>query len=210
MSDHIRLAIIDDDPLLLLGTRLALQPIKGMEIVAEGKTAVDAIRIAKEKKPDIMVLDIAIQGGGIEAQRIIFRDCPGLKTIMLTASRSKEHVIAALEAGARAYVLKEIAGQEFQQVVQAVREGATYVTPSLAAPLLRGLQHRSIEDGVDTLTHRERQILDHVCRGLTNKEVARVLGLSDKTVKHYMTNILDKLHVRNRVEAVLREREKSG
>jgi DNA-binding NarL/FixJ family response regulator len=210
MSDHIRLAIIDDDPLLLLGTRLALQPIKGMEIVAEGTTAADAIRIAKEKNPDIMVLDIAIQGGGIEAQRIIFRDCPGLKTIILTASASMEHVIAALEAGARAYVLKGIAAPEFQRVVRAVREGATYVTPSLAPSPQRGLQQRSIEVSIDALTHREQQILDHVCRGLTNKEVARVLGLSDKTVKHYMTNILEKLHVRNRVEAVLREREKSG
>lgn len=214
MPEHIRIAVIDDHPLLLVGLTAALRRREGIEIVGEGATANEAIRIARQKRPDIMVLDIGIPGGGIEAQRVILSSCPGVKTIILTGSAAEELVIAALEAGARAYVLKETTGPELERAIAAVQHGETYVTPSLAARLLQGSRrrtlekpaHQSVEHGLDALTHREEEILDHACRGLTNKEIARSVNVSEKTVKHYMTTIFEKLHVRNRVEAVLRRR----
>jgi DNA-binding NarL/FixJ family response regulator len=126
---------------------------------------------------------------------------------MLTVSESEEHVSQALAAGAQGYVLKGTSGPELIHTMRAVARGESYVSPSLAARLLtmsRRTPQVSNEDSDRAdLTPREEGILDHVALGMTNKEIARRLSISEKTVKHYMTNIMQKLHVRNRVEAVL-------
>lgn len=206
----IRIAVVDDHPLIRVGVARALRSTDGIEIIDEGTTAADAIRIAKEKLPDIILMGICIPGDGIEAVRAITSDCPTVKSIILTGSERDEHVMAALEAGARGYVLKAITGPEFVSVVQAIQRGEGYVTPALAARLLRQAEQqkaqKSVANTIEALTHREEQVIDLICRGLSNKEVARALDLSDKTVKHYMTSILQKLQARNRVEAVLRYR----
>ncbi len=207
MSDRIRVAVIDDHPLFREGVTHTLRSSKMLEVIGEGSCAEDAIRIARDRSPDILLLDVSMPGGGIEAARVIAREHPIVKTIILTVSESEEHVAQALEAGAQGYVLKGASGTELISTMCAVSRGESYVSPGLAARLLtqtkRQVQNRPPEFDLPELTKREEQILDHVARGKTNKEIAIGLGISEKTVKHYMTNIMQKLQVRNRVEAVL-------
>ena len=150
---------------------------------------------------------IVLPGSGIEAARQIAFSCPVVKIVMLTVSEHDDNVTAALQAGARGYILKGVGGEELVGIVKAVDRGESYVSPDLAARLLIDMQSGGKGDApadpVSTLTMREEQILRLVSRGLSNKEVGRDLDLQEKTVKHYMTNILQKLQVRNRVEAAL-------
>jgi len=178
---------------------------RALEIVGEGATAEDAIRIAEKERPDVLLLDIGIPGGGIEATRSITRISPFTKVIVLTISEREDDVTKALEAGAKGYVLKGTSGSNLVETLLAVSRGESYVTPALAARLLRHVteQELSRAPSLPELTRREAEILAEVTRGLTNKEIARALTLSEKTVKHHMTNIMQKLQVRNRVEAAM-------
>ena len=176
-------------------------------MIAEGASADDALRIAKAEMPDIVLLDVSMPGGGVEAARAISNACPVVKVIMLTVSESEEHVHQAMEAGVRGYVLKGTSGVELISTLRAVARGEYYVTPRLAARILalskRPAKAPEADGSNPDLTKREEQILDRVARGMTNKEIAKDLQISEKTVKHYMTNIMQKLQVRNRVEAAL-------
>jgi two-component system nitrate/nitrite response regulator NarL len=207
MAERIRVAVIDDHPLFREGVTHTLRSSRTVEVVAEGGSSEDAVRIATDQRPDVMLLDVSMPGGGIEAARTISRQFPTVKTIMLTVSESEEHVSQALEAGALGYVLKGTSGPELVATTAAVSRGESYVSPGLAARLLAQSKRQAPPAHQDCLlpelTKREEQILDNVGRGLTNKEIARDLKISEKTVKHYMTNIMQKLQVRNRVEAVL-------
>jgi len=133
-------------------------------------------------------------------------ECPYSQIVVLTAVEDEDALLQALKQGARGYLVKGISGHELKNVVRAIARGETYVSPSMAGRLLKELtttEERSATTGVASLTDRERSILQLVAEGLTNKEIAADLFLSEKTIKHYMTNILQKLQVRNRVEAAL-------
>jgi two-component system, NarL family, nitrate/nitrite response regulator NarL len=207
MADRLRVGIIDDHPLFREGLVHTLRSDRALDIVGEGATAEDAVRIAKEKRPDILLLDVSMPGGGIEAMRSIVQASPVVKVIMLTVSESEDDVAQALEAGAKGYVLKGTSGPELIKTMFAVSKGESYVTPALAARLLMHVPRQEQEPSraatLPELTEREAQILAQVARGLTNKEIARALSLSEKTVKHHMTNVMQKLQVRNRVEAAM-------
>ena len=206
MPDRIRIAVIDDHPLFREGVTHTIRNSKVLEIVAEGACAEDAVRIAKDQVPDIVLLDVSMPGGGLEAARTIAHVCPLVKVIMLTVSESEDHVSQALATGAQGYVLKGTSGPELIDTLRAVSQGGSYVSPGLAARLLTNARRptRAAPDSdLPDLTKREHSILNLVSRGLANKEVARALNITEKTVKHYMTNIMQKLHVRNRVEAAL-------
>jgi two-component system nitrate/nitrite response regulator NarL len=150
-------------------------------------------------------------GGGVAAAQAITRACPAIKVLFLTVSEDDQDVFACLEAGASGYILKGIGSSELASMVWAVHQGEMTITPSLAARLLASIGKKHYDSSVSAygqcaLTSREDEILDQVARGLTNKEVARMLRLSEKTIKHHMTSIMQKLHVRNRVEAAMRLR----
>jgi two-component system nitrate/nitrite response regulator NarL len=212
MLEKITVALIDDHPLFRGGVAATLAGQPDFEIVGQGVSADDAVRLVKEFLPDIVLLDISMPGGGIEAARQIAIDCPVVKMIMLTVSEQDDDVIAALKAGARGYILKGVGGDELIAIVRAVNRGESYVSPDLAARILIEAGNdddlTSTPDPLVRLTAREEQILKLVSHGLSNKEIGRDLDLSEKTIKHYMTNILQKLQVRNRVEAALLARER--
>ena len=204
MPEVVRIALVDDHPMLREGVAGTLRSERDFEIVGQGETAGDACRLAQELMPDVMLLDISMRGNGVKAAAAISTDCPAVKLIMLTVSEDEEDVMAAFKAGARAYVLKGVSGPELIRIVRSVLAGEPYVTPSLAVGLLGDLRQTSAASNpLSDLTRREREILEHVAVGESNKEGAIALKLTEKTVKHYMTNSRQKLHVRNSVEASL-------
>ncbi|MCL4765195.1 MAG: response regulator transcription factor [Hyphomicrobiaceae bacterium] len=208
-SPRVRIAIIDDHPLFRAGVIHVLQGAAvGIEVVGEGSAIEDAVAIAKRERPDVMLLDIGIKGGGLAAAMALSELYPSIKIIMLTISESEEDVSGAMQAGARGYLLKGISSAELVRVIAAVHRGELYVMPELAARLLqrpRAAKPNQVNgtSNLSDLTYREDQIVRQLARGLTNKEIARQLNVSEKTIKHHMTNIMQKLHARNRVEVAL-------
>lgn len=213
MNKAISVAIVDDHPLFRDGVAASLRDEPMIDLVAQGGSAVDAVEISQKHQPNIMLLDISMPGSSIEAARQIVTNTPVVRIIMLTASDCDEHVSASLDAGARGYVLKGIGSEELVRMIVSVHNGDSYITPSLAARVLSKMQTRlstPVVDNCSSLTIREEQIIESVAMGQTNKEIANNLGISEKTVKHYMTNIMQKLQVRNRVQAVLALRNRSS
>ena len=202
----VRVAVIDDHPLFRAGTVHALAKTDGLEVVGEGATAADALKIARELSPNVILLDLRLPGGGVEAITNITHDCPNVRILVLTASENEQDVTSTLQAGARGYILKGSGGGEVVKTVQAIANGDTYVAPSLAAQLLiKGPQIKAIvKKTARDLTCREEEIFGCVSRGMSNKEIAKSLNCTERTIKHHMTNIMQKLNVRNRVEAALK------
>ena len=202
-----RIIIIDDHPLYRSGVVRTLASEPDFKIVGEGGSADDALELCARAKPDIALLDISMPGGGIEAARAISRDYPDVAIAMLTASEEDDDILDAMGAGALGYVLKGVSAQELVSVVRTVAKGGSYVSPSLAGRLLMTMrQERNNEgkpDPLTTLNAREESILRLVAKGMSNKEAGLELGLQEKTIKHYMTAILQKLQVRNRTEAAV-------
>jgi len=205
--DKIRLAIVDDHSIFLEGMLSVLKTEPDIEIVGEGANAEDAVCLAREFLPDIIFLDISMPGGGLNAAREIVENYPVVKIIILTGSEGESHVMTALKTGARAYVLKGVAARELVNILHAVQAGEIYVTPTLAANLLTemttGSHAEPAEGTFEKLTEREREILELIAAGTSNKEIGLKLHLTEKTVKHYVTNIFQKLQVHNRVQAAI-------
>ena len=205
MTNPIRTAIVDDHPLFREGVAKLLARTPGVEIVADGSTAIDAVHIARQHLPDVLLLDLKLPDDGIAAASMIAREHPSVRIVILTASDCDSDVAAMLQLGVHGYLLKGCTGQEIVRAVQRVFAGEFYVTPSLAGrvPTETSDPAPKAGDEPEELSGREEIILAQVSKGLTNKEIARALNLREKTVKHYMTNIMQKLGVRNRLEAAL-------
>lgn len=208
MSDKIHVVIADDHTLMREGLAGIISGNDDFEVVGQAGTMQEAVQLARDLLPDIILLDIDMPGGGLEAARIVAEECPVTRIVILTSSEEDDHLIGALKIGARAYVLKGVAARELLRILRAVSAGESYVPPMLAASLLLEMreaqsQQKQATSPLDELTPREREILESLAAGLSNKEIGEKLFLSEKTVKHYMTNILQKLQVRNRVEAAL-------
>jgi two-component system, NarL family, nitrate/nitrite response regulator NarL len=215
MTDRLRVLIADDHPLYRDGVARTLAERASFQVVGACGSAADAVALAERHRPDLVLLDISMPGGGIEAARRIAALGMATKIIMLTVSERDEDVMEALKAGAHGYALKGVGASELVDIVRTVASGGSFVSPTLAARLLQAMQNPDRRDRLTgnplaALAPREEQILELVATGLSNKEVARALDLQEKTVKHYMTSILQKLHVRNRVEAALLAHEAGG
>ena len=204
---ELRLVIVDDHVLFRDGLATILNAEADYDVVGQGGSAEDAIRLARELQPDLILLDLDMPGGGLEAARVIANEYPTTRIVVLTASEADDHLIAALKTGASAYILKGVAARELLRILRAVAAGESYVPPALAASLLIEMREPQAQKDQDSplneLTRREREILEGLASGFSNKEIGQKLFLSEKTVKHYITNILQKLQVRNRVEAAL-------
>jgi len=209
----IRIVVADDHPLYREGVARSLSDDPDCEVVGQAEDAAAALELAERLKPDVMLLDISMpKGGGIAAlARIVALPSPP-RVAMLTASEVDDDVMQALKAGALGYILKGVGSRELVRVVKDIAAGQSYVSPSLAARILNAMRSRpgpaeKPANPLDDLSKREEDILRLVAEGRSNKEVGRALDLQEKTVKHYMTSILQKLHVRNRVEAAVLARD---
>lgn len=208
-KDSIRVAVVDDHPMMRDGMVSAVRAQGDMEVVAQGGSAADAIRIAERHLPDVILVDINMPGGGLEALKVIVERCPAVACIVITVREDEDTVSQALRIGARGYALKGISGEKLAESIRAIHSGEIYITPTLAARLIATDTDRHRPDEGDTqlrlsmLTEREVAILQLIAKGNANKEIGLELDLSEKTIKHYVSNILQKLQVRNRVEAAM-------
>lgn len=210
MSKRIAVVVVDDHPLFRSGVVASLREYGDVEVVGEGASAEDAVRLVRELSPDVALLDISMPGNGLSAALSLGSEGSPTRVVMLTVSEDDDEVLKALEAGVAGYALKGIGGEELVGIVRSVAAGASYVAPTLGGRLL--LNTRMSPPGrdrapLDTLTARELQIAGLLTEGLSNKEIGRSLNLQEKTVKHHMTQILQKLRVRNRVEAAMLARD---
>jgi two-component system nitrate/nitrite response regulator NarL len=202
VTDTIRLVVADDHPMFRAGVIASLEAASDLEVVAQASDAREALALTQEHLPDVTLLDIAMPGGGLNAAREITTACPATRVVMLTVSEDEDDLLAAMKAGASGYVLKGAGATELIGVIRSVHAGQVYVAPALAWGLLREMS-KPRTSPLDELTVREREVLELVASGLGNQEIGDRLGLAEKTIKHYMTNILGKLQVRSRVEAAL-------
>lgn len=210
-TGRIRVVVADDHPLYREGVARALADDPVIEVAGQGEDADSAVALALSLKPDLVLLDLSMPGGGgIEAlRRIRGQDAPP-KIAILTVSEEDDDVMRALKAGASGYLLKGIGSRELVAIVKDLARGQTYVSPTLAGRILNAMREgaaRKAPNPIDDLSKREEDILKLVAEGKSNKEVGLALDLQEKTVKHYMTSILQKLHARNRVEAAVIARD---
>lgn len=205
MAETISILVADDHPLFREGVVHSLAAEPDFDVVGQASSGEDALRMACDLVPDVVMLDITMPGwGGIVTADKIRTACPAAKVLMLTVAEDEDKLLASFKAGARAYVLKGVSAHELARAVRSVAQGDVYVTPSLAAGILVTLTRSPApQDPLGELTERESEILKLVVQGLTNREIGERLHLSEKTIKHYITNILEKLHVRSRMEAAM-------
>jgi two-component system nitrate/nitrite response regulator NarL len=215
MADRVRIAIVDDHVLLRRGLRETLEECLDFEVVGEGTNADEAVSIARSMRPDVIILDVNMPGGGLAAVERIAKLPQSTKSLMLTVYDNLENVRKAMTSGASGYVLKGVSGDELVAIIKSVYAGGKHVAPELAVKLF---SETSGQEGLLTnnsgryalLTKREKQILELIQKGFTNANIAMRLKLSEATVKHYITPLFKKLSVRNRTEAaLLKERQNS-
>lgn len=203
----IRIVVADDHPLYREGVARALADDPSIEVVGQGDDADSAVALTQSLRPDLVLVDLSMPGGGgIEALRRIRATEAPPKVAILTVSEDDDDVMRALKAGACGYLLKGIGARELVSIVKDLARGQTYVSPTLAGRILNAMRDgaaRKAPNPIDDLSKREEDILRLVAEGKSNKEVGIALDLQEKTVKHYMTSILQKLHARNRVEAAV-------
>ncbi len=206
----IRVVIADDHAVVRQGTRELLGHEPDIEVVGEAANGEEAVRVVCQMRPDVAILDIAMPVlNGIEATRIIKREWPETRVVILTAYDYDEYIVALVEAGAAGYILKTANYSEVVSAVRSVYEGESVLDPAVARKVWSYLiaqqgTARQDERGSTALSRRERDVLVLAARGLSNKEIAQALGLSWRTVQSHLQSVFSKLGVASRTEAVVR------
>jgi DNA-binding NarL/FixJ family response regulator len=210
-SDPVCVLIADDHPLFRDGLRALLASAPGVELVGEATTGEEAVSLAAELQPDVVVMDVQMPGiGGIEATRRIIRDGPHIRILVVTMFEDDGTVFQAMRAGARGYVLKGANYAEMLRAIRAVGTGEAIFSPKIAVRLMdyfASIRPTTLPQAFPELSDREREILDLIAQGHKNTDIARLLFLSPKTVRNHVSNVLHKLQVTDRTEAIIRARE---
>ena len=204
----IRVILADDHSVIRRGLKLILEQQEGIQVVGEASDGREAVSLAESLRPDVAVLDITMPNlNGIEAARQICTKLPNVAIVVLSMHADEGYVLRALKAGARGYLLKESAEADFIAAVRSVFEGKAFFSPAVSRLLVedyvRRLQDKDIEDSYDLLTSREREILQLIAEGKSNKDVANLLNLSLYTVETHRSNILEKLNLHSVPELIL-------
>jgi DNA-binding NarL/FixJ family response regulator len=200
----IKVLIVDDHSLFRKGVRAVLEDQEGFEVVGEAGDGREGIRLAVESMPDIILMDINMPVcNGLEATREIKRRLPHALIVMLTVSETDEDLFEAVKNGAQGYLQKDVDAAQLGELLQRGVKGEALLSGLLAAKILK--EFKGTEKGpglpeVDPLTEREVEVLELVATGCSNREIAEKLVITENTVKHHLSNILDKLHLRNRIQ----------
>ena len=201
----IRLLLVDDHQVVLVGLRTVLHNNQGITVVGEAGSKAAAVRMAKRLKPDVVLMDVRLpDGSGVEACRDILASHPTTRVIFLTSFADDEFALAAVLAGAQGYVLKNIDSEVLIRSIQAVSNGQSLLSPALTQRALDWVKAGSAQAGrvrTESLAPQEERILALVAEGLTNKEIAATMQLSDKTVKNYLAHMFQKLQISRRTQA---------
>lgn len=203
-----RVVLADDHSVVRQGLRAWLERSGYVQVVGEAADGREAVAIVEQLQPDVVIMDIAMPMlNGIDATAQITRRNPDTKVIILSMHADEAYILRALGAGAKGYLLKESTESDVLPAVQSVRDGKPYFTPSIARLLLedymRSLKQNNLQDSYDLLTEREREVLQLLAQGKSNKEVAQVLELSPHTIDSHRTNMMQKLNLHNTAEIVL-------
>lgn len=206
--NKIRILIADDHGIVRKGLRLQLEQHKDFQVVGEAVDGREAIRLADELKPDVVIIDIAMPNlNGIEATTQLVKKNPRLGVIVLSMHSDESYLTRTLAAGAKGYLLKDSADVDLYRAVEVVAQGKPFFSPAIANTLLedymRQLQQRGLQDSYDLLTDREKEILQLLAEGRSNKEVAAALDLSTSTVETHRTHIMQKLDLHSSADIVL-------
>ena len=207
MSD-IRILLCEDQTLVRHGLRTILELEPGMAVVGEAADGEQAVQRALELRPDIVLMDIQMpRRSGVEATALITAACPQTRVIVLTTFDYEEYVFDAVKAGAMGYLLKDVPVPELMDTIRRVHAGESFIQPRVASKLLLEFGRRSRTPAEEELTEREREMLNLLAAGASNREIGARLYLAEGTVKNHVSNILSKLHAANRTHAVSLARE---
>jgi DNA-binding NarL/FixJ family response regulator len=207
--EPVRVVVVDDQELARRGLVMLISTEDDIEVVGEAADGVTAVEVAGATVPDVVLLDVKMpKGTGIEACAAIKDLDPSAKIIMLTASEDQSDLYDAIRSGASGYLLKDVSVAEVAQAIRVVADGHSLISPAMAAKLLNEFKQMSMQDskskvGAPRLTDRELQVLRLVAHGSSNREIAKELFISDNTVKNHVRNILEKLQLHSRMEAVM-------
>ena len=204
-SGAIRVVLVDDHALVRQGFRRILEDEPGIQVVGEGGSGAEAVKLATTQKPDVIVLDMAMPDmNGLHAARMILRERPQTRVLILSMYSDEQYVRSALDAGVHGYILKNALETDLTRAVRAVAAGQQYLSPDLAGVVIRALQGKTEgEDPWERLTEREKQVLQLVAHGKSNKEIAVLLDLSVNTVAVHRANLMSTLKVHKAAELVL-------
>lgn len=202
--------LVDDHPLFLDGVRAALSGEADLDVVGEAHDVADALRLARETQPDVVLMDLNLpDGSGIDATRAMLASGAGPRILVMTMSADDDAVVAAMRAGARGYVVKGAGRADLIHAVRTVAAGGAVFSPTIADRLggfFAGLAAQPGRELFPQLSQREREVLDLMAKGYENSRIARELFLSDKTVRNHVSAVLTKLDVAHRSEAIVRAR----
>jgi two-component system response regulator NreC len=207
MGKKIRVLLADDHRMLREGIRALLERQEDIQVVGEAADGREAVRLTTQLCPDVVVMDVSMPMlNGIEATRQIRRDCPDVRVLILTVHESEEYVAQLLVAGASGYIIKRAAGDELVSAIRAVQQGEAFLYPSIARVVIedyvRRLQAGTGLSAQEVLTDREREVLQLIAEGYTNREIADLLHLSIKTVQNHRSKIMNKLDLHDRGELI--------
>jgi two-component system nitrate/nitrite response regulator NarL len=202
----ISVAFVDGHPVMLDGLVCLCSSKTNLKVVGQGGTAFDALQIAEDLRPDVIVFDLDMPGDPVATVELLGRRHPSVRIVAFTAAPKVDAAVQVLKFGAAGYVLKGGRTSELFEAISAAGAGETFITPSFASKVIMAIRADDVsrKAGIDArLSYRETQIVQHLMRGSRNREIAISLNISEKTVKHYMSLLMQKLAVRNRVEVVL-------
>ena len=204
----IRILVADDHAIIRKGFRYVIQQQQDLDVIGEAADGREAVRLARELEPDVVVIDIGMpQLNGIEAAEQITSRNAKVRVIILSVHSDETYIIRALNAGVKGYLLKESADLDLVRAVRSVAQGRSFFSPKVAQTLaedyVRLIQQRGVQDSYDILTEREKEILQLLAEGKSNKEVATILNVSPYTVETHRANIMQKLNLHNTADIVL-------